>query len=112
MYSGCLSRRNRAEFNSAKVAKVDINDWRIKIDAVDDKLLELFNRRAGYALEIGKIKREHDQPVYNPAREDQIYEHVQQVNPGPLSDQAIKRLFERIIDETRRLERELTEKEG
>jgi chorismate mutase len=72
----------------------------------------LFNQRAGYALEIGKIKRVKDEPVYNPAREDQIYEHVQKENPGPLSDQAIRRLFERIIDETRRLERELTGKEG
>ena len=91
---------------------MDISDWRIKIDATDDKLLELFNQRAGYALEIGKIKREHNQPVYNPAREDQIYDHVQQANPGPLSGQAIRRLFERLIDETRRLEREMTEKEG
>ena len=91
---------------------MDISHWRIKIDEVDDKLLELFNERAGYALEIGKIKRQNDVPVYNPAREDQIYEHVQKMNPGPLSDQAIRRLFERIIDETRRLEREVTEKEG
>lgn len=91
---------------------MDISDWRVKIDGVDDKLLELFNQRAGYALEIGKIKRLNSQPVYSPAREDQIYEHVQHANPGPLSDQAIRRLFERIIDETRRLERELTEKEG
>ena len=91
---------------------MDISDWRVKIDEIDNKLLKLFNQRAGYALEIGKIKRERNEPVYNPAREDQIYEHVQQENPGPLSDQAIRRLFERIIDETRRLERELTEKEG
>lgn len=91
---------------------MDISDWRVKIDEVDDKLLELFNQRAGFALEIGKIKREMGERVYNPDREDQIYEHVQRVNPGPLSDEAIRRLFERIIDETRRLERELTGKDG
>jgi chorismate mutase len=91
---------------------MDISDWRIKIDEVDHKLLELFNRRAEYALEIGKIKRRQQIPVYNPQREDQIYEHVQQENPGPLSDAAIRRLFERIIDETRRLERETTGEEG
>jgi chorismate mutase len=91
---------------------MDICDWRVKIDEVDDKLLELFNQRAGYALEIGKIKRERGERIYNPSREDQIYGHVQQANPGPLSDEAIRRLFERIIDETRRLERELTGKEG
>ncbi|MBW7996301.1 MAG: chorismate mutase [Candidatus Glassbacteria bacterium] len=91
---------------------MDICDWRIKIDEVDNKLLELLNQRAGYALEIGRIKRKMGVPVYNPAREDQIYDNIQESNPGPLSDEAIRRLFERIIDETRRLERELTEKEG
>ncbi|MBN2289808.1 MAG: chorismate mutase [Candidatus Glassbacteria bacterium] len=87
----------------------EIEGWRIKIDEIDNRLLELFNRRAGYALEIGKIKRRTDIPVYCPERENQIYKHVKAENPGPLSDGAISRLFERIIDETRRLEREQSE---
>ena len=92
-----------------KTPDKDISDWRKKIDEIDDQLLELFNRRAGYALEIGKIKRLADIPVYSPLREDRIYSHVRAGNAGPLSDGAISRLFERIIDETRRLEREQTE---
>jgi chorismate mutase len=91
---------------------MDIADWRNKIDGIDEKLIEMFNERARYALEIGKIKKKLGAPVYNPEREDFIFDHVQQNNPGPLSDAAVRRLFERIIDETRRLEREMTEPEG
>jgi len=84
----------------------EIDDWRLKIDRIDEQLVELFNRRAEYASHIGKIKKKLGISVYNPDRENQIFNHVQQRNPGPLSDEAIRRLFERIIDETRRLERE------
>jgi len=43
--------------------------------------------------------------IYQPSREAEVLEHVQRVNPGPLDDDAVKRLFERVIDEARRLER-------
>jgi chorismate mutase len=43
--------------------------------------------------------------VYQPDREAQVLEHVQSVNQGPLDNHAMKRLFERVIDEARRLER-------
>jgi len=88
----------------------EITDWRLKIDEIDEKLIELLNRRAEYAIQIGKIKRAKGFPVYNPERENKIYAHVKGRNRGPLSDMAIRRLFERIIDETRRLERETYEK--
>ena len=88
----------------------DIDDWRLEIDELDEKLIELFNRRAEYAIEIGKIKLRKGLPVHNPQRENQIYNHVKSYNQGPLSDLAIRRLFERIIDETRSLERETCEK--
>ena len=84
----------------------EIDDWRLKIDEIDEKLVELFNRRADFASEIGTIKKKLGIPVYSPERENQIFNHVQSRNPGPLSNAAIRRLFERIIDETRRLERE------
>jgi len=88
----------------------EINDWRLKIDEIDEKLVELFNLRAEYASEIGNIKKKLRISIYNPERENQIFTHVQARNQGPLSNEAIRRLFERIIDETRRLERESFEK--
>lgn len=83
----------------------DIAEWREKIDAVDAELLQLLNRRAGYTVAIGHIKRAHDMPIYDPKREKQILQALAAKNPGPLSESAIQRLFERIIDESRLLEK-------
>ena len=67
--------------------------------------MELLNARARCALEIGQEKKGAGMEVYQPTRETEVLEHVQSINPGPLDDGAVKRLFERIIDEARRLER-------
>lgn len=96
---GWLRRRN----------KNDIEKWRRKIDKIDVKIVKLLNRRARYANEIGKIKEELNLPIYSPEREAQVMQNVIKHNYGPLSDMAIKRLYERIIDESRRLERESVE---
>jgi len=82
-----------------------IDDIRQEIDRLDNELLKIFNRRAELALEIGHIKKELDLPVYDPEREKRIFIKMAAANPGPLDDQAIKRLFERVIDESRTLER-------
>ncbi len=82
-----------------------IDNIRTKIDQLDQKLLHIFNQRADLALQIGHLKKELDLPVYNPDREQYIFDKMQKNNPGPLDNQAIKRLFERVIDESRTLER-------
>ncbi|WP_432822313.1 chorismate mutase [Trichloromonas sp.] len=82
-----------------------IDDIRIKIDEIDRQLLRIFNERAQLALMIGEIKKELDLPVYDPSREKRIFEAMKAANPGPLDDEAIVRMFERVIDESRRLER-------
>lgn len=87
-----------------------IEKLRHKIDATDLQLVKLLNNRAGFADEIGKIKRKLKLPVYVPSREIDVIAHVQAKNPGPLSDHAISRLYERIIDESRRLEKENLDK--
>jgi len=85
---------------------MDIDDWRARIDEVDLKILDLLNERANYSLEIGEIKQRLHLPIYVPEREKQIYASLEQINDGPLSNAAVRRLFERIIDESRRLESE------
>lgn len=82
-----------------------IDDIRIEIDRLDRELLKIFNERAALALKIGEIKKELGLPVYDPAREKRIFERMRQDNPGPLDNEAIVRLFERVIDESRSLER-------
>jgi chorismate mutase len=84
---------------------LDIDEIRKEIDRLDNELLRIFNERASLALAIGEIKKEKGIPVYDPEREKLIFNKVKTGNPGPLEDGAIVRLFERVIDESRRLER-------
>ena len=84
----------------------DIVQWREKIDAVDKQLVDLLNARATYADEIGKIKERLGMDAYSPKREKEVLENILKHNHGPLTPEALRRLFERIIDESRKLERE------
>jgi chorismate mutase len=81
-----------------------IEDWRSKIDAIDKQVLELLSQRAKYALEVGKIKSDRNMQVFDPERERQIIEAILRENKGPLDDGALRRIFERVIDECRRIE--------
>ncbi|HKL48713.1 MAG TPA: chorismate mutase [Desulfuromonadales bacterium] len=84
---------------------LNIDDARKKIDALDRQLLEIFNERASLALKIGEVKKEKGIAVYDPGREKRIFDAMKAANQGPLDDGAIIRLFERVIDESRSLER-------
>ena len=83
-----------------------LSDWRRQIDEIDRKLVELLNQRSRCVLEIGKLKQAENLPLYQPEREREVLENAERVNPGPLTDAAIRRLFERIIDEARAAERD------
>ena len=89
---------------SDAVARVD--DLRRRIDDLDELLVRLLSARAACALEIGREKKLLGLEIYQPSREAEVLAHVQRINPGPLNDASMKRLFERVIDEARRLERE------
>ena len=83
----------------------EIDHWRRRIDLIDGQLMSLLNSRSACAVEIGRIKRRLGLPVYSPEREAWILERVMRDNPGPLDPMAVRRVFERVIDESRRLER-------
>lgn len=87
----------------------DMKSLREKIDQLDKRIVKLLNKRAKYADEIGRVKERLGLEVYSPEREKQVIENVSKENPGPLTDEAISRVYERIIDESRRLERESAE---
>ena len=80
-------------------------DCRKCIDAVDLKILALLNERTSIVEEIGRIKQQRGLPIYEPKREDDVFRNVVSNNTGPLPAEAVKRLFERIIDEMRTLQR-------
>lgn len=81
-------------------------DCRVRIDAVDLKILALLNERTEIVEEIGRIKQRLAMPIYEPRREDQVFHNVTSNNEGPLSAEAVKRVFERIIDEMRTVQRD------
>jgi len=83
-----------------------LSDWRRRIDEIDRQLVELLNARSHCALEIGKLKQAAKLPLYQPDREKEVLQNAERANPGPLSNAAIRRLFERIIDEARAAERD------
>ena len=83
----------------------NVEGWRAKIDDLDRRLVELLNERSRCVLEIGRIKQTTGEALYQPDREKQVLDGVVRANPGPLSDAAIRRLFERILDEARSVER-------
>src|SRR5947199_3399013 len=85
---------------------MNLRDWRRRIDESDRKLVELLNERAQCALKIGKLKQEAKIPLYQPDRENEVLANAERNKSGPLTDAAIRRLFERIIDEARAAERD------
>jgi chorismate mutase-like protein len=83
-----------------------LDEIRRDIDRVDEVLVRLLNERARCVCEIGRLKKESGVEIYQPDREKDVLNHVRTVaSEGPLGPDAIARLFERIIDEARRLER-------
>ena len=89
-----------------------LDGLRLKIDAIDREMVRLLNERAGCAIALGRIKKERSLPIYQPAREEEVLGNVQRFNGGPLDSEALRRLFERIIDESRRIERIAIDRDG
>jgi chorismate mutase len=85
---------------------MDIEDWRQKIDDLDRKLVDLLSERARAAVAIGKLKRNTKMPVYEPDRERIVFANVQNANPGPLPGRDLVRIYERIIDVMRNIQKE------
>ena len=81
-----------------------LGDCRRQIDELDLRILALLNERAGIVAQIGHIKQSATMPIYEPKREDQVFDNVTSHNTGPLAPDAVKRVFERIIDEMRKVQ--------
>jgi chorismate mutase len=80
-------------------------ECRKNIDRIDVQLIALLNERARVAEIIGEVKRGQSMPVYEPKREDQVYKNILENNHGPLPADAVRRIFERVIDEMRNLQK-------
>jgi chorismate mutase len=85
---------------------MDIEDWRNKIDELDRRLVALLSERARAAVEIGRLKRNTNLPVYEPDRERVVLDNVQAANSGPLPGRDLVRIYERIMDVMRNIQKE------
>jgi len=85
---------------------MDIESLRKKIDELDERLVQLLNERAQCASEIGKLKSGQSLPIYEPRREQVIFDNVRRHNHGPLPDSDVVQLYERIIDVMRKIQRQ------
>ncbi|HEX7668443.1 MAG TPA: chorismate mutase [Polyangiaceae bacterium] len=82
----------------------ELEELRCAIDEVDQKILDLLAERVRLVLAVGDVKRERQMPVYDPDRERRILDRLAALAPPPLDGMTVRRVFERLIDEARRLE--------
>jgi len=86
---------------------MEIDDWRKRIDDLNGELIALLNRRAVFAAEIGKIKKAKGLPVFDAGREDSVMARVAEMAAsagGPLTPESVQRIFQVIMEETRKVE--------
>lgn len=86
-------------------AQSTLAECRRKIDAVDLRILDLLNERTRIVEVIGQVKQRLAMPIYEPKREDEVFRNLLDHNRGPLPADAVKRIFERVIDEMRTLQK-------
>ena len=86
-------------------AQTQLEEYRVLIDEVDRRIVALLNERTQIVENIGRVKRDAGLPVYEPKREDQVFANITSVNHGPLTTQAVRGIFERIIDAARSIQR-------
>ena len=83
---------------------MSLDELRQHIDLIDDKLIQLLSQRAGIVLEVAAYKQQHDLPVHVPEREALIFARLREKNPGPLSGDAVERIYRVLVGEMRRFE--------
>lgn len=93
-------------------ARKKLDEFRVFIDEVDRRIVELLNERTRIVEEIGRVKREGGLPIYEPRREDQVFDNIARSNGGPITQEAVRRIFERIIDEMRTIQRMRMQQSG
>lgn len=91
---------------SPQAAEARLAEFRRNIDRIDLQLLALLNERTRVVEKIGAVKEQAALPVYEPKREDQVFRNVIENNSGPLPPEAVRRIFERIIDEMRTVQKQ------
>src|SRR5687767_14338406 len=86
---------------------MNLDDWRSRINDLDNQILNLLNQRAEAALHIGDLKRRQDLPVYSPEREAEVLARLTSRNAGPLPPEAVRAVWREVMSACLALERPL-----
>ncbi|MEX0612032.1 MAG: chorismate mutase, partial [Pirellulales bacterium] len=81
--------------------KPSVADLRRELDRVDAEIVAAINRRAELAQQIGALKQDAEQQIYDPQRERAVLEQAETNNPGPLNNEAVRAVFRELIGGTR-----------
>jgi chorismate mutase len=82
----------------------ELDGLRRAIDDVDGRILELLTERVRLVLAVGDYKRKNGMQVYDPERERSLLERLSRAAIAPLDGDTVRRVFERLVDESRRIE--------
>ena len=93
-------------------ARRELDELRVRIDEIDRQIVALLNDRTRVVEDIGKVKRQAQLPIYEPKREELVFANVSASNQGPLTNAQLRGIFERVIDEMRRIQRIRMESDG
>jgi chorismate mutase/prephenate dehydratase len=83
---------------------MELDELRNRLDAIDDRVVALLSERACVVAHVAEVKRQQHLPIYIPEREAFILQRLRTINPGPLSGDAIERIYRAVIEEMRRFE--------
>src|SRR5216683_1034387 len=86
---------------------MDLDDWRSRINDLDEQILHLLNQRGQAALQIGELKRQQDRPYFVPEREAQLIDRLLALNTGPLTADALRAVWREILSASLALENPL-----
>jgi chorismate mutase len=93
-------------------AQEKLEEYRVMIDVVDRRIVDLLNERTRVVEEIGRVKREAHLPIYEPKREDLVFANIAAANHGPITPAGLRSIFDRIMDEMRSIQRVRMSAEG
>ncbi len=98
--------QERRKITTVEEAEAALDGCRQQIDVVDRQIVALLNERARIVEVVGEVKQQVAMRVYEPKREELVYANVTGSNEGPLPSASVRRIYERIIDEMRTLQRD------
>src|SRR5262245_25433407 len=102
-----MARKNDNDQVIPAKVLASLKSLRANIDKLDLQILDLVNKRAALAAEVGKVKADHGAEIFAPAREEEVFQNVLAANKGPLDEGTIRAVFREVMSGARALQKVL-----